>query len=81
VERIGWIQRHPDHARLFQWYCDLVEYRAKHDRVRFFVFDPILPRRPDALPEPHKMNPHRLATPLPFDHVSRASSASAARLR
>jgi len=38
--RVGWTQRHPDDARLLSWYCDLVEHRAKHDRVRFFVFDP-----------------------------------------
>src|SRR5262249_8123758 len=38
--RIGWTQRHPDDARLIQWYCELVEHRAKYDRVRFFIFDP-----------------------------------------
>lgn len=38
--RVGWTQRHPDDARLIEWYCDLVEYRAKRDGVRFFVFDP-----------------------------------------
>lgn len=38
--RIGWTQRHPDEARLLEWYCELVEHRAKRDRVRFFVFDP-----------------------------------------
>jgi hypothetical protein len=39
-ERVGWTQRHPDDARLLQWYCDLVEHRAKRNEVRFFVFDP-----------------------------------------
>jgi hypothetical protein len=39
-QRIGWTQRHPDDARLIQWYCELVEHRAKHDGVRFFIFDP-----------------------------------------
>ena len=38
--RVGWTQRHPDDARLLQWYLDLVEHRAKRDGVRFFVFDP-----------------------------------------
>lgn len=38
--RVGWTQRHPDDARLIQWYCDLVEHRTKRDGVRFFVFDP-----------------------------------------
>ena len=38
--RVGWTQRHPDEARLIDWYCDLVEHRAKRDGVRFFVFDP-----------------------------------------
>lgn len=38
--RVGWTQRHPDDARLIQWYLDLVEHRAKRDNVRFFVFDP-----------------------------------------
>jgi hypothetical protein len=38
--RVGWTQRHPDDARLIQWYCELVEHRAKRDGVRFFVFDP-----------------------------------------
>jgi hypothetical protein len=38
--RVGWTQRHPDDARLLQWYCDLVEHRARRDGVKFFVFDP-----------------------------------------
>jgi hypothetical protein len=39
-DRVGWTQRHPDDARLIQWYCDLVEHRAKRDGVKFFIFDP-----------------------------------------
>jgi hypothetical protein len=39
-DRIGWIQRHPDEARLLSWYCDLVEHRAKRHNVGIFVFDP-----------------------------------------
>jgi hypothetical protein len=38
--RVGWTQRHPDDAKLIQWYCDLVAHRAKRDGVKFFVFDP-----------------------------------------
>lgn len=38
--RIGWTKRHPDEKRLLEWYWSLVRYRAKHDGVRFFVFDP-----------------------------------------
>jgi hypothetical protein len=38
--RIGWTRRHPDDARLIAWYCELVEHRAKHRGVCFFVFDP-----------------------------------------
>ena len=38
--RVGWTQRHPDQKRLIGWYCDLVEHRARHDDVAFFVFDP-----------------------------------------
>jgi AAA domain len=38
--RIGWTQRHPEEQRLIDWYCALVEQRAYHEDVGFFVFDP-----------------------------------------
>lgn len=38
--RVGWTQRHPDEARLLDWYIELVEYRARRDNVGFFIFDP-----------------------------------------
>lgn len=38
--RVHWTQRDADLLRDFDWYCKLIEHRARCDNVRFFVADP-----------------------------------------
>jgi hypothetical protein len=38
--RIGWVQRDLSEDRRIDWLCSIIEHRARHDNVGFFVVDP-----------------------------------------
>jgi KaiC/GvpD/RAD55 family RecA-like ATPase len=38
--RVGWMQRDLHEDRPIDWLCSIIEHRARHDNVGFFVVDP-----------------------------------------